>query len=141
MSKAWKDAERQVAKALGGTRRIRVTYSESCEDVIHPTLGIEVKYGRQVPVSSMVTQPTMTREFVLVPFRYLHFLITGAQIDAFVEGSVKGRGFILKGLKQARNYNSDKLPVLCLKRPRCRGFVAVMFRSDFVKLRVRPIAL
>ena len=39
----WKDAERQAAKILGGLRRVRIDYSESCEDVHHTKYSIEVK--------------------------------------------------------------------------------------------------
>ena len=49
MSNAWKDAEKAVAKYLGGTRVSRgANFSESKEDVEHPLFSIEVKERKKV---------------------------------------------------------------------------------------------
>lgn len=49
MSRAWKEAEKEVAEFFGGTRRVRISYSESACDVIHSEYSLEVKYGKQIP--------------------------------------------------------------------------------------------
>lgn len=93
---AWKDFEREVAKFFGGRRRVRIDYSESIGDIIHPSLSIECKYGKQVP----------------------HKAIAG-----------KKCAFLTKAFEQARRYESTKTPVVCLKRPRQRGFTIVMEKA------------
>ena len=50
MSAAWKNAERQAAKALGGTRNPRgADFSQSLSDVAHPLFTVEVKYRKTLP--------------------------------------------------------------------------------------------
>jgi hypothetical protein len=47
---SWKHLEREVAKKLGGERILRgADFSQRMGDVAHPTLGVECKYGGQVP--------------------------------------------------------------------------------------------
>ena len=47
---AWKDLEREAANKLGGSRILRgADFSKRMGDVDHPVLGIEAKYGGQVP--------------------------------------------------------------------------------------------
>lgn len=90
--KPWKQLESDVAKALGGLRRVRISYSESCEDVIHHLLAIECKYGKSIPKKAMVG---------------------------------KCCKFLDKAFAQASAYNKDKIPMVCLKKPRMRGFIAI----------------
>lgn len=138
-SKAWKDFEREVATAFGGKRRIRISYSESCEDIIHPTLAIECKYGLQVPLASVVNDPTDRDSFVLIPSEKLNYLERQVGMDGFYPVAGKsGRIFFRLGLEQARMYASDKTPLLCMKRPRQRGFTAVMHKSDYLEFIQRP---
>lgn len=54
MSKAWKDFEREVARTFNGVRRVRINYAEVGGDVIHPTLSIECKYGKQIPKKALL---------------------------------------------------------------------------------------
>ena len=47
---AWKDLERNTAKALGGKRNQRgADFSQSCPDVEHPLFTVEVKYRKALP--------------------------------------------------------------------------------------------
>jgi len=49
-STAWKQAERQAAKALGGTRNSRGgDFGQAMPDVTHPLFSIEVKYRKTLP--------------------------------------------------------------------------------------------
>lgn len=50
MSAAWKNVERQAAKALGGKRNQRgADFSQSMPDVEHPLFSVEVKYRKALP--------------------------------------------------------------------------------------------
>ncbi|HEV8714709.1 MAG TPA: hypothetical protein VGX03_18000 [Candidatus Binatia bacterium] len=50
MSTAWKNAERQAAKALGGKRNQRgADFSKSMPDVEHALFSCEVKYRKVLP--------------------------------------------------------------------------------------------
>lgn len=50
MSTAWKNAERQAAKLLGGTRNQRgADFSKSMPDVEHPLFSVECKYRKTLP--------------------------------------------------------------------------------------------
>ncbi|HEV8715787.1 MAG TPA: hypothetical protein VGX03_23530 [Candidatus Binatia bacterium] len=50
MSATWKNAERQAAKALGGTRNQRgADFSQSLPDVEHSLFSVEVKYRKALP--------------------------------------------------------------------------------------------
>ncbi|MBM4255922.1 MAG: hypothetical protein FJ147_08500 [Deltaproteobacteria bacterium] len=50
MSTAWKQAERQTAKALGGVRTKRGSdFSQSMPDVEHPLFSVECKYRKALP--------------------------------------------------------------------------------------------
>lgn len=51
--KTWGRFEKEVAKALGGIRRIRISYSEVAGDVIHSFYSIECKYGKQIPKKAL----------------------------------------------------------------------------------------
>ena len=124
MSKAWKRLESEVARVLRGVRNIRVSYSEKTCDVIHPTLAIECKYGKQVPGYLAVDKPVCYEiegaYFVVGPTSQLNR-------EGLDELEIKRRAeakFLINGLEQAANYkeNEGKFPVLCLKTPRMRGF-------------------
>lgn len=124
-SKAWKDLEREVARTLGGQRRVRVSYSESCCDVIHPLWSIECKYGKQVPsylVRDLVTiYKVGGKRYVIIPSWCFK-----EGLSPYVVGrSRRGVEFVVRGIAQARKYDSLKVPLLCVKRPRQRGFCAV----------------
>ena len=125
----WKRFERDVAKVLGGMRRVRIQYSESCEDVHHDTLAIECKYGLQVPKTVMVKYPTLYNDdLVLIPSKYLYDMLM-----CLVPKRGQTLKFVLRGMAQASKYNDDKIPVLCLKRPRVVGFVMCMWLDDFTQ--------
>jgi hypothetical protein len=47
-SSAWKDHERAVAKALGGTRSPNT--GKGSPDIEHPLWSIECKYRKQIPL-------------------------------------------------------------------------------------------
>ena len=50
MSQAWKAAERQAAKVLGGKRNSRgADFGKSAPDVEHPLFSVECKYRKQLP--------------------------------------------------------------------------------------------
>jgi hypothetical protein len=122
MSKAWKDFEREVAETFHGRRNIRVSYGESTCDVIHPTLALECKYGKQVPKYLCVDRPVCyqvgEKNYFVSPVALL-----GSELGlSFQRGEVK---FLSNGLKQAGDYpeNMGKIPVLCVKKPRQHGFV------------------
>ena len=122
MSKAWKNFEREVAEAFHGRRNIRVSYGESTCDVIHPTLALECKYGKQVPEYLCVDRPVCyqveDKNYVVAPLG----LLGRCELVKLQRGEVK---FLSNGLKQAGDYpeNVGKIPVLCCKRPRMRGFI------------------
>ena len=47
---AWKQAEKQAARVLGGKRNQRgADFSQSCPDVEHPLFTVEVKYRKALP--------------------------------------------------------------------------------------------
>lgn len=136
MGKCWKSFEKEVAEFFGGKRVIRVSYGESSPDVLHPTLAIECKYGNQVPKSLRVSAPT-------------RFMSNGKPIIGFPAGELKKNNtvfedcekhcmkFCIDGLVQAMSYEecAGKLPVLCLKAPRMRGFVVVCSEGDYEKVK------
>lgn len=132
MGKSWKALEREVAKALGGIRRVRVGYGESVEDVIHGKFAIEAKYGRQVPKYCHVKVPTVLNEaYVLVPDKLWNGVYGRCRVERSVGYDLE---FLQKGLAQAQQYNLDKIPLLCLKPVRRRGFVMVLRMSDYLTL-------
>jgi len=50
MSAAWKNAERQAAKALGGIRNKRgADFSQSAPDIEHALFSVECKYRKKLP--------------------------------------------------------------------------------------------
>lgn len=126
MGRSWKSFEKEVAEFFGGKRVVRVSYGESAPDVMHPTLAIECKYGGQVPVKARS------------PFRFIRNgkPIIGFHANALKKeelSEVKPLKFICDGIDQCVGYeeSAGKLPVLCLKAPRMRGFIAVCYEEDF----------
>ena len=128
--KNWKSAEKEVAEKLGGMRRVRASYSDSIEDVFHPTLAIEVKYGGQVPKYCQVKHPTSNGEYDLIPSDMWSWNIP---IKKFKVAFIKRDKFIIDGLAQAYSYNPKKTPVLCVKPRGMRGFVIIMRHSDYMR--------
>jgi len=130
--KAWKLAEKEVAEFFGGMRRVRMSYSERAGDIIHPTLSIEVKYGKCIPKYLRVTEPTLLNydedlpRFYLCPSYLLHK-------DTVFKHVVK-RGkfkFMLDAYRQAKNY-SDKTAVVCVKGKGMRGFIVIWQSPDYL---------
>ena len=130
MGKAWKALERQVAEVLGCKRNIRVGYHDRACDIESEHYVVECKYGKQVPKYLMVDVPTLLcvgkDKYYVLPNEFLN--LKDGVIRGWAIHTVQDRDealFIQHGLAQARGY-SDKEPVLCVKRPRQRGFVAVV---------------
>ncbi len=123
----WKDAERQVAKLLGGRRRVRVNYSESCEDVYHTKYSIEVKYGKQVPkwISRIKKPLILNGALVLFPLASMSFN------DAIEIKRVKIR-FLVDGMVQAHSYNIRKTPLLCMKPVGYKGIIGCLYLLDYL---------
>lgn len=128
---AWKRAEKETAKILGGTRRVRIVYSESCEDVHHCLFGIEVKYGKQIPkwVSRVKLPVFVSGVFILFRLSSMSQAHQATEIKRS-----KGLGFLIKGLEQARSYGKNKIPILCMKPPRYRDLIGCMYITDWVLL-------
>ena len=124
----WKDAERQVARILGGKRRVRINYSESCEDVHHTKYSIEVKYGKQVPkwIGKIRKPVILNKVLVLFP------LSSGSFASATEIERVKIR-FLVDGMVQAYSYNIRKTPMLCMKPVGYRGIIGCLYLLDFME--------
>lgn len=133
MSKAWKAFERQVAKWFDGRRRVRMHYGQRCEDVHHPHLMLECKYGKQVPKYLLTDVPliwNLTEQgdsFWVVPHTFLHRdLAKKGVLRVQVCGKLpakerKNAEFLTQALDQAAGYG-EKTPVLCVKQRRQQGF-------------------
>jgi hypothetical protein len=127
---AWKRAEAQIAKAFSGRRRIRISYSESVEDIIHPHFAIEVKYGKQIPKYCKVKQGVLLNgEYLLIPSGYIGKPTIG--FDPVTVGY--DLEFLQRGMAQAQSYDEDKLPILGLKPNRWVGFVIVIWYDDLFR--------
>jgi hypothetical protein len=120
--KAWKNAEKQAAKLLGGIRRVRVLYSESVADVIHPTLAIEVKYGKQVPIwIAKIMRPTLVNgKYLITPWVY------EARDYGLYHLRQKKIKFVEDGLVQASTYSTN-FPVLVMKPKGYRGVILACY--------------
>ncbi len=123
----WKDAERQVAKLLGGRRRVRVNYSESCEDVYHTKYSIEVKYGKQVPkwIGRIKKPIILNGALVLFPLESVSF-------DQAIEIERVKIRFLVDGMVQAHSYNIRKTPMLCMKPVGYRGIIGCLYLLDYL---------
>ena len=120
----WKAAEKEIAEALGGKRRMRVSYSESIGDIIHPKYSIEVKYGKQIPKILRVRHPMVLQlglsRYTLEPsYNGLCHCWSYKKIG---RNSLK---FLEKAFDQAKRYNPTKKPLVCLKPPNYKGFIKV----------------
>ncbi len=137
MGKAWKEAEKEVAKFFNGYRRIRVSYSESVGDIIHPRLSIEVKYGKCIPKYLRVKYPTAMmvkkdhKMYYLVPSDYLELqkdrLFSAEPSLTTMRDECK---FLDGAMRQAGEYNPTLVPVVCVKAKGMSGFVAIWGEGD-----------
>lgn len=139
--KSWKLAEKETAMLLGGKRRIRVSYSESVEDVLHDIFSIEVKYGKQVPKTVVVKEPTYYGDdYVLMPSKdYLWMLWRGKKPVSFKRCSATM--FLHDGLTQAAKYCDKKTPVLSMKPTGHRGLILCFWTKDYNALIRSPSML
>jgi len=119
----WKAAEKEVAELVGGVRRWRVSYAESVGDIIHPTLSVEVKYGKQVPRSCIVKNPTFLGDYFILPWK-------GRYFPTVIARDTKKIKWLDRCLRQAVNYASFKIPVVALKPNGYRGIILVCYRWD-----------
>jgi len=123
----WKDAERQVAKLLGGKRRVRINYSESCEDVHHAKYSIEVKYGKQIPKwIGKIRQPVILNNVLVL------FPLASMSFESATEIKRIKIKFLLAGMVQAHSYNIGKVPMLCMKPVGYRGIIGCLYLLDFL---------
>ncbi len=123
MSKAWKAAEKEVAEVLGGKRRHRVSYSESCEDVYHLKYSIEVKQGKQIPKYCRVKEPTI----IDVTNGQCYHLWPGKMDENKVFTVVRRRSatFLERAFAQATSYDCLKPPIVGLKPKGWHGVIIV----------------
>ena len=122
---AWKSAEKQVARVLGGLRRSRgYNFGDSIEDVIHSEYAIEVKYGNQVPKWVRYPKPFITNDYAVVSLDNYALKVVRRQ--------VKRVKFVEDGLKQALSYDSTgrKVALLVMKPRGYRGLIFAMKRED-----------
>ena len=123
----WKDAERQVAKILGGKRRVRINYSESCEDVYHPKYAVEVKYGKQVPKwIGKIRQPVILNKVLVL------FPLSSSSFDSAIEIKRVKIRFLVDGMVQAHSYNIRKVPLFCMKPVSYRGIIGCLYLLDYL---------
>jgi len=125
----WKDAERQVARILGGKRRVRINYSESCEDVYHAKYSVEVKYGKQVPkwIGKACRRDPVILNSVLVLFP-----LSSSSFESAIEIKRKKIKFLVEGMMQAHSYGSMKTPLLCMKPVGYRGIIGCLYLLDYL---------
>ena len=134
MSKPWKEAEKEVSRMLGGVRRVRVSYSESIEDVSHPKYAIEVKWGLHIPKwVRKVKEPVLVNDLVVL-FPLGSFASRSFSEAKSINKKIK---FIIDGMIQASSYcraegGPTKPPLLCMKGPRQRGLVGCMYVMDYL---------
>ena len=131
MGKAWKRAEKEVAKFFGGLRRVRINYSESIGDIIHSYYTIEVKWGKQIPKYLAVKRPIIltvgSKPYKVVPSEYLRLdkkRLATTNVYWMCR-KLKKAEFLTKAVEQARRYNPTLRPLVCVKPKRRRGFVCV----------------
>jgi hypothetical protein len=119
-----------VATYFGGTRRIRVNYSEKIGDIIHDTFSIEVKYGKQVPVWCVVQRPTIVKKN-----NYTIYLEPSDfdGLPLYEEKKVRGVQFLLDAFEQAKNYDPSKPALVCVKRRGQRGFTICRLQEYITK--------
>ena len=128
MGKAWKAFEQEVADFFGGTRRVRINYSESIGDIIHPNYSIECKYGGQVPLylcpKAIVRLTSGGTKYWVVPSDKLYSQICQfSPLGEFVINRYKRVILFLdRAMNQARRYNPTLKSVVCVKKKNQRGF-------------------
>jgi hypothetical protein len=126
----WKDAERQVARLLGGRRRVRINYSESCEDVYHTGYSIEVKYGKQVPkwIGNICRRggPVILNSVLVL------FPLASSSFASAIEAKRVKIKFLVEGMIQAHSYNIRKVPILCMKPVGYKGIIGCLYLLDYL---------
>lgn len=124
MSRAWKEAEKEVAEFFGGTRRIRVSYSESVCDVIHSDYSLEVKYGKQIPkylkAKVITVLESKDTTYILTPSE-----LWGKAVNHKTKIKKESVKFLSDAMSQAVRYCPAKKPIVCVKPHRWVGFVIV----------------
>ena len=113
---SWKLAEKEVARYFGGTRRVRIMYSEEIGDIIHPEYSIEVKYGKQVPEYCMTDDWLSLNGYQLYPSRL-------GKSKGVIKSKRKSTKFLDDAMAQAERYDLSKEPIVCLKSKGMRGFI------------------
>ena len=123
----WKALEREVAAFFKGTRRVRVSYSDKIGDIIHPSLSIECKYGKQVPKYLMPDKTTILTvglsQYVIVHSSVFPDPIVPTQ---FIFGKAV---FLEDAMEQARRYNPTLKPIVCVKGRYSSGFWIIQNRT------------
>jgi hypothetical protein len=119
----WKALEREVAAFFNGTRRVRVSYSDKIGDIIHPSLSIECKYGKQVPKYLMPAETTILTTLTTQLTRYVivHSSVFPDRIKPTQWIFGKGK-FLEEAMDQARRYNPTLKPIVCVKGRYSSGF-------------------
>ena len=123
-------AEKEVAEFFGGERRVRVNYAESASDVIHPTYTFEVKYGKQIPKTLAIDVPTI----ITSNGKRYYCTLSRCLLPMAWHRKKKSVKFLDKAMEQARNYRADRIPVVCVKPDRFRGFVFITESLYVMKL-------
>lgn len=122
----WKAAEKEVAEYFGGHRRLRVQYDERIGDIIHPTLSIEVKYGKCIPKYLQINNST-----TLCVGTAVYLLTLSTQEDILKTAGIyevkkkKQVVFLEQAFNQAQSYNPTLEPVVCVKAAGMTGFIIV----------------
>ena len=122
--KSWGRAEKEVAKLLGGIRRVRVSYGESIGDIVHPVFSTEVKWGKQIPKSVVTKHPTIFGDYVVISTKQLGRAVKWEYRNKHLK-------FLEKGIKQAVRYDRSKLPLLAMKPKNYRGVIFAMRYDDW----------
>lgn len=132
--KAWKQAEKEVAEFFGGIRRVRVEYGESVADNIHPLYSIEVKWGKQIPTCLSVRVPTKLYTekgvYCMAPSkffdaRFIKWRWTPPSIVGWVRKRRIRMQFLEDAMDQARQYNDELMPLVCVKPKGRHGFIII----------------
>lgn len=91
MSNAWKNAERAVAKKLGGTRVSRgANFSASLPDIQHEKFSIEVKYRKILPAlwrDGLAQAATYSNKppLLVIKERHKHGALVVLKLDDFCD--------------------------------------------------------
>jgi len=89
---AWKQTERQAAKALGGKRVSRgANFSVSAPDVEHPLFSVECKYRKQLPrllrlgLEQAQSYDSTKPPLLVIKERYQHGALVVLRLSDFVD--------------------------------------------------------